>query len=182
LLANPRLEQLKAADESERKALIEKAEKMIQRPPPDPVNLQSSAVLTEVLKIRENQVQLNTDQTNEQKELRKMDNYQTRSQAEAWIAEQNAKQERELQMCKASKRDVLVMVKERRHERVDDRKNTLNLERANKQEADRDYERQVARETEQLARKREDLRRNALEAMKIAEQRRIRKLNHKFWP
>jgi hypothetical protein len=129
-----------------------------------------------VLKTRENQVQFKAEQNKIQEERQKLDDYQIISQAEAWIAQQTQKQLYERRVRDEYKQEINIMVQHNRNQQTEERKSEYNHEQMKRREIDRDAQKQIAKENDLLTKKRDMMRRNATEAMLVAEQRRARKL------
>lgn len=96
-------------------------------------------------------------------------------QADQWAEEQRQKMILNKQRNDAFKKELLTFVKEKEVTTAEVAKQEAEEERKQREKVDREIKLQIEKERALIQRKKEMARKNALEAMQMAEQRRIRK-------
>lgn len=169
-----RFKELKENDEKARLEQVAKAQQMMNRLRIGTRDLESAALLSEVLKGRELQCNLNADLNKSMSERKKKEAEQLQIQSVIAIEEQQR------QMMEAKKRtddyknEVYRMAKDEAKRKMETSRRQTEYEKRMREQADKELQAQIERERAILQRKKEAMRKNALEAMKMVEQRRLR--------
>lgn len=170
-----RFKELKENDEKARLEQVAKAQQMMNRLRIGTRELESAALLSEVLKGRELQCNFNADLNKSMSERKKKEAEQLQIQSVIAIEEQQR------QMMEAKKRtddyknEVYRMAKDEAKRKMETSRRQTEYEKRMREQADKELQAQIERERAILQRKKEAMRKNALEAMKMVEQRRLRK-------
>lgn len=112
-----------------RQEIIQKAEKLIEKNKPGPRQLESAALLSEVLKERDLQIQFRTHQKQRQKEQDKRISEQILRQAKQWVEKTLQRQIEDKKRNDSYKKEVQNFVKEQISNRTEMRKLEINQER-----------------------------------------------------
>lgn len=131
-------------------------------------------MLSEVLKGREIQRNLNKEKKEELKKKTEIQNRMHMEQAGRWIDDYNQKQLDGRKRFDQYKKDLHDLCEERAKNRNDKKKARISMERNHNEQHRRTYLQENAQVKENAEKKREALRKNAIEAMLMAEQRRAR--------
>uniref|UniRef100_A0A182R660 Trichohyalin-plectin-homology domain-containing protein n=1 Tax=Anopheles funestus TaxID=62324 RepID=A0A182R660_ANOFN len=166
--------ELKAADEIKRKELIQKAEDLIQKDKVGPRVLESASKFCEVLKGRELQRQFRLEQEQIQQIRKQSVDSQTLSQANHWLKSHGDRLLEDRQRFDNYKRELKeTMIRNQQLQRQ--RKQDLITEEQQSLEViEGEMRRQQERERKALEENKEMRRMNALEAIRMAEDRRTR--------
>uniref|UniRef100_A0A182VZ80 Trichohyalin-plectin-homology domain-containing protein n=1 Tax=Anopheles minimus TaxID=112268 RepID=A0A182VZ80_9DIPT len=166
--------ELKAADEIKRKQLIQKAEDLIQKDKVGPRVLESASKFCEVLKGRELQRQFRLDQDQIQQIRKQSVDSQTLSQANHWLKSHGDRLLEDRQRFDNYKRELKeTMIRNQQLQRQ--RKQDLITEEQQSLEViESEMRRHQERERKALEENKEMRRMNALEAIRMAEDRRTR--------
>uniref|UniRef100_A0A182SA23 Trichohyalin-plectin-homology domain-containing protein n=1 Tax=Anopheles maculatus TaxID=74869 RepID=A0A182SA23_9DIPT len=166
--------ELKAADEIKRKELIQKAEDLIQKDKVGPRVLESASKFCEVLKGREMQRQFRLEQEQIQQLRKQSVDTQTLSQANHWLKSHGDRLLEDRQRFDNYKRELKeTMIRNQQLQRQ--RKQDLIAEEQQSLEViESEMRRQQERERKALEESKEMRRMNALEAIRMAEDRRTR--------
>ncbi|XP_052863306.1 trichohyalin-like [Anopheles cruzii] len=166
--------ELKAADEIQRRELIQKAEDLIQKDKVGPRVLESAAKFCEVLKGRELQRQFRLEQENAQHLRRQSVDQQTLSQANQWLRSHGDRLLEDRQRFDNYKRELKeTMVRNQELQRQ--RKEALVAEEQQSLEViEGEMRRHQERERRAAEESKEMRRMSALEAIQMAEDRRAR--------
>uniref|UniRef100_A0A182M233 Trichohyalin-plectin-homology domain-containing protein n=1 Tax=Anopheles culicifacies TaxID=139723 RepID=A0A182M233_9DIPT len=166
--------ELKAADEIKRKELIQKAEDLIQKDKVGPRVLESASKFCEVLKGRELQRQFRLEQDQIQQMRKQSVDSQTLSQANHWLKSHGDRLLEDRQRFDNYKRELKeTMIRNQQLQRQ--RKQELIAEEQQSLEViESEMRRHQERERKALEESKEMRRMNALEAIRMAEDRRTR--------
>ncbi|XP_050070339.1 trichohyalin [Anopheles maculipalpis] len=166
--------ELKAADEIKRKELIQKAEDLIQKDKVGPRVLESASKFCEVLKGREMQRQFRLEQEQMQQLRKQSIDTQTLSQANHWLKSHGDRLLEDRQRFDNYKRELKeTMIRNQQLQRQ--RKQDLIAEEQQSLEViESEMRRQQERDRKALEESKEMRRMNALEAIRMAEDRRTR--------
>lgn len=165
---------IKETDEIIRREKIAQAEALIHKLKPGPRELQSAAMLSEVLKGRNIQRSIQNEFKNAEKERAEKENAQQVNNILPWMVDdirrnQNARQNRDIY-----KQEIFKNIQERARDQHDSYRKNITFEKAMHEKTENYHKSQIEKERDILQRKRETLRKNALEAMQMVEQRRLR--------
>lgn len=152
-----------------------KARSAIQHLKIGPRNLDSAFILCDVLKTREMQCQMNNEWNTFKKEKHLQEGRETIEQAEQWSEQYRQKMLEKRRSTDAYKKELNYYIKQEHNRKANLAKKTAEEERKYRQDAENELKEQLERERLMLQRKKESMRRNALEAMKMAEERRLSK-------
>ncbi|XP_040167114.1 trichohyalin [Anopheles arabiensis] len=166
--------ELKAADEIKRRELIQKAEDLIQKDKVGPRVLESAAKFCEVLKGREMQRQFRLEQEQLQQMRKQSVDTQTLSQANHWLKSHGDRLLEDRQRFDNYKRELKeTMIRNQQLQRQ--RKQELIAEEQQSLEViEGEMRRQQEQDRAALEASKEMRRKNALEAIRMAEDRRTR--------
>lgn len=157
-----------------------KARKAMQHLKIGPRNLDSAFILCDVLKTRELQCQMNNDWNTFKKEKRLQEGRETIQQAEQWCQQHRQKILEKRKSTDIYKKELNNYIKEEQQRKANLARKTAEEEQKYRQDAENELKEQLERERLMLQRKKESMRRNALEAMKMAEERRLSKFIYLF--
>lgn len=165
---------IKENDEIVRREKIVQAEALIQKLKPGPRDLQSAAMLSEVLKCRNIQRSIQNEFENAEKERVEKENARQINEILPWMMDDVKNKDLRKNRDKY-KHEIFENIQDRERERQDFKRKTQTFEKAMRERTENYHKTQIEKEREILQRKREALRKNALEAMQMVEQRRLRK-------
>ncbi|XP_067637680.1 calponin homology domain-containing protein DDB_G0272472 isoform X2 [Eurosta solidaginis] len=174
LCVNEDFHQSKENEERKRNEKLAKAQNLIEQLKPGPKQLQSAAMQSEVLRARNVQRNINKEFEKAVKRQECMDALACEHQALAFIQEDQQRQQERQQNMNAYKRDVFKSMTETCRQRIEQKKLQIREERAAREAMDQEIKAQIEKEKAIMEKKRAALRKNALEAMKMVEQRRLR--------
>lgn len=163
-----------ANDEKLRMDHVKKAHDLMNRFKEGPRQLESATILSEVLKGRDVQRSLNREMDTIAKGKHLQQGQEIIEQAYQWIEDQNRKMSEKKQQTDKFKRDLNNMVKENQKHQKEVNLKREELHKKKRDAADQELQEQIEREQAILQRKKELRRKNALEAMRMTEQRRLR--------
>uniref|UniRef100_A0A182Q3P7 Trichohyalin-plectin-homology domain-containing protein n=1 Tax=Anopheles farauti TaxID=69004 RepID=A0A182Q3P7_9DIPT len=166
--------ELKAADEIKRRELIQKAEDLIQKDKVGPRVLESAAKFCEVLKGRELQRQFRMEQEQMQQLRKQSVDSQTLSQANHWLRSHGDRLLEDRQRFDNYKRELKeTMIRNQQLQRQH-KQDLINEEQQSLEVIESEMRRQQEREKKAMEESKEMRRMNALEAIRMAEDRRAR--------
>lgn len=142
--------------------------------------MNSAAMQSEVLRVRNVQLKVKDDF---QKALKKYECQKEKQCSGQGIAVLGTEAERIEEKQKATeqyKRDLQQTIHQNQVRKLEQRKQTLREERAAREAIELEIKAQIEREKALMEKKRLALRKNAVEAMRIVEQRRLRKCAELF--
>lgn len=143
--------------------------------------LNSAAMQSEVLRVRNMQRKIKDDF---QKTIKNFDCQKEKECSEQGIAVLGTEAERVEEKQKNAekyKRELLQTINNNQLRKIEQRKQALREQRAAREAIDLEIKAQIERERAMMEKKKETLRMNAIEAMRIGEQRRLRKNNLIFY-
>lgn len=169
-------QKIKEKDEEIRSQKIAKAEELIQQLKPGPKILQSASMQSEVLKVCAAQRELNEeiDKTLRKNKISEACHYER--QIMPFIEEEQIRMADRQKRNNQYKAELLYTINENSVRRGEQSKQLLREQQVARDEMDQEIKAQIERERALQDKKRETLRRNAVEAMKMVEQRRLSKL------
>lgn len=171
-----RYKELMENDEKIRQEKIAYAQSIVNRLKSGPRELQSAAILSEVLKEQHEQRKIIANSRKLSNEEHLNEGRKIVAQAHQWIEAQAQKDKKYKQFIGDYKKEVLENIHQNQKTRENDAKQELEFIQKQREAADKEIKEQIERERAALDKKKETLRRNALEAMVIVEQRRRRAL------
>lgn len=165
---------LMEADENLRKEKLVKSQDLASKLKPGPKQLESAAIYAEVLKGREIQRKMNAEKR-ENNKMKHMKNGRDQTlQAQQWMEQHDQRLNQKHQRHHNYKRELFQHIKSEEEKRQDMLSKENEEERLKREASDHELKEQLERERVILERKKKALRKNALEAMIMAEQRRKR--------
>lgn len=169
-------QKIKEKDEEIRRQKIAKAEELIQQLKPGPKTLQSASMQSEVLKVCAAQRELNEeiDKTLRKNKISEACHYER--QIMPFIEEEQIRMADRQKRNNQYKAELLYTINENSVRRGEQSKQLVREQQVARDEMDQEIKAQIERERALQDKKRETLRRNAVEAMKMVEQRRLSKL------
>ncbi|KAL5275107.1 hypothetical protein ACFFRR_001217 [Megaselia abdita] len=165
---------IKDNDEKIRREKIAQAEALIQKLKPGPRELQSAAMLSEVLKCRNIQRSIQNEFETAEKERVEKENACQINEILPWMMDDIRRTRDGRKTRDIYKQEIFKNIQDREREKHDYNRKNLTFEKAMRERTENYHKSQVDKEREILQRKRETLRKNALEAMQMVEQRRLR--------
>lgn len=169
-----RYKELMKNDENAVQENLKKSQNLITRLKPNIKQLESAAVLCEVLKTREIQCSLNNDIKKSEDERRFKENNETQMQSQQTLCDQILKSNEKLIRRNEYKNDLRNFNIEKQKEQNELMAKQVASCKFERELAEKELKAQIERERAYLEKKRAIQRQNALEAMKMAEQRRKR--------
>lgn len=154
-----------------------RAHYIVEKLKPGVRELNSAAMQSEVLRVRNMQRKIKDDF---QKTIKKFDCEKEKQCSEQGIAVLGTEAERVEQKQKATeqyKRELLQTINNNQLRKIEERKQTIREQRAAREAIDQEIKDQIEKEKALMEKKKQTLRMNAIEAMRIGEQRRLRKPN-----
>lgn len=165
---------LMETDELLRHEKLAKSQDLASKLKHGPKQLESAAVYAEVLKGREIQRKINSEKRQNEKLKHLEQGKEAVMQAEQWIAQHDKRSNEKYQRDNTYKRELFQYIKSEDEKRQEMLNKENEAERLKREASDREIKDQLDRERIILERKKDALRKNALEAMIMAEQRRKR--------
>lgn len=175
-----RFKKLKEDDNAKRIEQIEAAQNSIKRLKIGPRSLDTAFMLADVLTTREQQCQQNADMAKIQREKKLAEGLEAQAQAEQWREDHKVQLLRKKGRTDTYKKELREHIKSEDNRRQTETKKTTEMERNHRLSAEKDLTAQLDKERAMLQRKKDLQRHNALEAMRMAEERRLRKLLNFF--
>lgn len=165
----------KENDELARREKILKAQQLIEKLKPGPRELQSAALHSEVLRARNVQRNINEEfeKAIKQNEIDEKKNCE--QQAMPWIQEEQQRMAERQKRNNSYKQELLQTINDSSKQRSEYKKQLIKEQQAAREAVDQEIKAQIEKEKAIMEKKRAALRKNALEAMKMVEQRRMRK-------
>lgn len=167
-------QKIKNKEEQERREKIARAEEIAQKLKQGPKELKTAAMTSEIMQAREIQRNINKEFEEAYKKEINDNILEKERQAMPWIAEDRDRTAITLQRNKENQAEVLKQIKEKALLKAETAAKTLAAEKEEHSLCDKEIKAQIEKEQALLKRKRETLRKNALEAMIMVEQRRAR--------
>ncbi|XP_055914316.1 CAP-Gly domain-containing linker protein 1-like [Eupeodes corollae] len=167
-------QKVKEKDDNIRREKIARAEELVQKLKPGPKELKSAAMQSETLKARAFQRNINKEFEETLKKQNVEKALQMERQAMPWIEEEQKRISNSIQRNNQNKAELLNTINEKARQKTENMAKTVAAEKEANNLCDKEIKAQINREQELLKRKREALRKNALEAMIMVEQRRAR--------
>lgn len=161
-------------DEEKRAEHIEKARDIMRRTKMESRQLESAVILSETLKQQSEQRKENSEIKKANKERNFAEGKEILSQADQWIEQQNIKMFQTKKRNDEFKKDLFLCSQEEQKRRKDESVRQVNVEKKKRDLVDEELKAQMEREKNYLEKKKLSMRQNALEAMQMAEQRRLR--------
>lgn len=161
-------------DEEKRAEHIEKARDIMRRNKIESRQLESAVILSETLKQQSQQRKENSETKKTKKERYFAEGKEILSQADQWIEQQNLKMFQTKRRNDEFKKDLFLCSQEEQKRRKDESLRQLNVDRKKRELVTEELKAQMERERVHLEKKKLSMRQNALEAMQIGEQRRLR--------
>lgn len=168
-------EQAKENEAQKRKEKIAKAEQIIERLKPGPRELHSAVLQSEVLRARNVQRSINEEFEKATKKQEQENKKMCNDQALNWIGEEQQRLNDRQKNTMAYKKELLQTINENQKTRFEQKKLMIKEQQAAREATDMEIKAQIEKEKAIMEKKREALRKNALEAMKMVEQRRLSK-------
>lgn len=170
-----RFKKLKEDDNAKRIEQIEAAQDSIKRLKIGPRSLDTAFMLADVLTTRQQQCQQNADMAQIQRENKFAEGLEAQAQAEHWREDHKVNLLQKKGRTDMYKKELREHIKSEDNRRQIETKKTIEMERQHRVSAERDLTAQLEKERAMLQRKKDFQRQNALEAMRMAEERRLRK-------
>lgn len=161
-------------DEEKRAQHIEKARDIMRRTKMESRQLESAVILSETLKQQSQQRKENSEIKKANQERKLNEGKEILSQADQWIEQQNLKMFQTKKRNDEFKKDLFLCSQEEQKRRKEELVKKVNLEKKKREIVDDELKAQMEREKQFLEKKKLSMRQNALEAMQMAEQRRLR--------
>lgn len=161
--------QLVKMDETKRNEIIQKAEKLIQKSKVGPRLLESAALHCEVLKEREIQVKFRADQQEIRRQLDLEKSREILDQAKEWIRKSSDRVLADRQRNDDWKLEVKAFADKQAKIRMENHKKKLQEERDMMKAANDGYKREQEKKREYERQKKQEFKKNMLEAMAIKE-------------
>ncbi|XP_061394720.1 trichohyalin-like [Musca vetustissima] len=167
-------EQTKENEAQKRREKIAKAQQLIEKLKPGPRQLHTAALQSEVLRARNVQRDINEEFKKAVKKQECEAKIQCQDQAMSWINEEQQRLIQRQKNANAYKEELLQTIHEKEKVRNEQKKHQLKEQQLVRTTYDVEMKAQMERERVLMEKKREAQRKNALEAMKMVEQRRMR--------
>lgn len=168
-----RFQQLKESDNAKRQEQIAAAQETIKRLKIGPRQLDSAYLLSDVLATRDRQCVLNAEAVRIKHDRHLADGQYARDQAKRELEAYNNQLQNAKKIGDGYKTQLREHIRAEEQRRRKEADQTAAEERKYRDQAERDLCAQQEKERAALLRKKELQRRNALEAMKMAEERRL---------
>ncbi|XP_017465344.1 PREDICTED: trichohyalin [Rhagoletis zephyria] len=166
--------QTKENEERKRSEKLAKAQNLVEQLKPGPKQLHSAALQSEVLRARNVQRNINKEFERAVKKQECMDKLACEQQALGFMQEDQARQMERQQNMNTYKKEMLHTIKETGKQRMEYKKQLIKEQQDAREAMDQEIKAQIEKEKAIMEKKRAALRKNALEAMKMVEQRRLR--------
>lgn len=170
-----RYKKLKEDDNAKRIEQIEAAQDSMKRLKIGPRSLDTAFMLADVLTTRQQQCQQNADMAKIQREKKLCEGLEAQAQAEQWREDHKMQLLQKKGVTDSYKKQLHEHIKSEDKRRQSETKKKTEIERQHRVSAQRNLTAQLDKERAILERKKEYQRQNALEAMRMAEERRLRK-------
>ncbi|XP_013104434.2 trichohyalin [Stomoxys calcitrans] len=167
-------EQTKENEAQKRQEKIAKAQQLIEKLKPGPRDLQTAVLQSEVLRARNVQREINEEFRKAALKQECESKVMCHGQAMSWIADGQRRLTEKTKNTNLYKQELLQTIKENQKIRSEQKTKELKEIQAARQITDSELKSHREKEMALLEKKRETLRKNALEAMKMVEQRRLR--------
>lgn len=154
---------------------IEAAQDSIKRLKIGPRSLDTAFMMADVLTTRQQQCQQNANMAKIQREKKLAEGLEAQAQAEHWREEHKVQLLRKKGHTDTYKKELREHIRSEDNRRQTENKNITEMERQHRIASERDLSAQLEKERTMLQRKKELQRQNALEAMRMAEERRLRR-------
>ncbi|XP_004524991.1 golgin subfamily A member 6-like protein 6 [Ceratitis capitata] len=164
----------KENEERKRAEKLAKAQNIMEQLKPGPKQLHSAAMQSEVLRARNVQRNINKEFEKAIKQQECMDKIVCQQQALGFMQEDIERQMERQKNMNTYKKEMLQTINETGKQRADMKKQIIKEQQAAREAMDQEIKAQIEREKAIMEKKRAALRKNALEAMKMVEQRRLR--------
>lgn len=163
----------KENEERKRSEKLAKAQNLIEQLKPGPKQLHSAAMQSEVLRARNVQRNINKEFEKAIKQQECMDKMACQQQALGFMEEDVQRQIERHQAMNVYKKEMLETINESTKQRTEYKKQLIKEQQAAREAMDQEIKAQIEKEKAIMEKKRAALRKNALEAMKMVEQRRL---------
>lgn len=170
-------EQTKENEAQKRREKIAKAQQLIEKLKPGPRELHTAVLQSEVLRARNVQRDINEEFKKAIKKQECESKMMCQGQAMSWIQEEQQRLAERQKNANLYKQELLQTINENQKQRAEQKKQQIKEQQVARETTDADIKAQIEKEKAMLDKKRATLRKNALEAMKMVEQRRLSKLN-----
>ncbi|XP_073830770.1 uncharacterized protein [Musca autumnalis] len=167
-------EQTKENEAQKRREKIAKAQQLIEKLKPGPRQLHTAVLQSEVLRARNVQREINEEFKKAVQKQENEEKIMCQGQAMSWINEEQQRLKEKQDKANAYKEELLQTINDNHKERTDQKRQQLKEQRLAREMYDSDMKAHMEREKAIMEKKREAQRKNALEAMKMVEQRRMR--------
>lgn len=167
-------QKIKEKDEKIRREKIARAELLVQKLKPGPKELKSAAMQSETLKGRDIQRNINKEFEETLKKQTAENALKMERQAMPWIKEEQERIANNIKRNNENKAELLKTIEEKAKHRAETTAKMISAEKEANSLCDKEIRDQIDKEQALLKRKREALRKNALEAMIMVEQRKAR--------
>ncbi|XP_075157085.1 uncharacterized protein LOC142230334 [Haematobia irritans] len=167
-------EQTKENEAQKRQEKIAKAQKLIEKLKPGPRDLRTAALQSEVLRARNVQREINEEFKKAIKQQECEMKMMCHGQAMSWIQDGQQRLTERQKNENLYKKELLQTIGENQKIRSEQKKQEMKEQQVARQTTDAEIKAQMEKEMAIMEKKREELRKNALEAMKMTEQRRLR--------
>uniref|UniRef100_A0A034VQ55 trichohyalin n=1 Tax=Bactrocera dorsalis TaxID=27457 RepID=A0A034VQ55_BACDO len=164
----------KENEERKRSEKLAKAQNLIEQLKPGPKQLHSAALQSEVLRARNVQRNINKEFERAIKQQECMDKMACQQQALGFMEEDIQRQLERHQAMDVYKKEMLQTINDSTKQRAEYKKQLIKEQQAAREAMDQEIKAQIEKEKAIMEKKRAALRKNALEAMKMVEQRRLR--------
>lgn len=148
---------------------------MVEKLKPGPRELHTAVLQSEVLRARNVQREINEEFKKSIKKQECQSKMMCEGQAMSWIHEEQQRLAERQNNENIYKRELLQTINENQRQRSEQKKQMIKEQQAARESSDADAKAQIEKEKAIMEKKRATLRKNALEAMKMVEQRRMRK-------
>uniref|UniRef100_A0A1I8NCJ4 Trichohyalin-plectin-homology domain-containing protein n=1 Tax=Musca domestica TaxID=7370 RepID=A0A1I8NCJ4_MUSDO len=172
--AKESFEQTKENEAQKRREKIAKAQQLIEKLKPGPRQLHTAVLQSEVLRARNVQREINEEFKKAVIKQEREEKMLCQGQAMSWINEEQQRLKDKQKNTNLYKEELLQTINENQKVRTDQRKQQLKEQLASREIYDSELKAHLEREKALMEKKREAQRKNALEAMKMVEQRRMR--------
>lgn len=166
-------EQAKENAAQKRSEKIAKAQQMLERLKPGPRELHSAVLQSEVLRARNIQRSINE----EFKKAIKLQESETQKRCEnqgmSWINDEQRRLAERQKNTNSYKQELLQTISENQRQKAEQKKQMIREQQTARDNIDSEMRAQIAKEKAIMEKKKAVLRKNALEAMKMVEQRRL---------
>lgn len=170
-----RYKKLKENDENQRREKVAQAQDVLTKLKTGPRSLESAYIMSEIADARKKQCAINDEENRAKRAADEKLSQHHIDQADQWAEEQRQKMIMNKQRNDAYKKELLASVREKESATQEQERRNIDQVRQERENIDRDVRMQVEKERALLQRKKDASRQNALEAMRMAEQRRISK-------